>query len=63
MLMLPPAPLLEVAADMVMSSDIVRFWLWMLISPALPVPSVSTVILPLPWMFMFSVATRLMLPP
>ena len=63
MLMLPPCPLSEVVADMVMSSDIVRFWVWIFISPALPVPSVSTVILPLPWMFMFSGAVISIFPP
>mgnify|MGYP001148671788 CR=1 FL=1 len=61
--MLPPSPLLDVDADMVMSSAIVRFlvltWSW----PALPVPSVSTVILPFPIMFMVSGANKLMLPP
>ena len=62
-LILPPAPLLEVAAEMSIPSAIVRFWVWMFISPALPVPSVSTVILPLPWMLMFSGAVILMLPP
>ena len=61
--MLPPSPLLDVDADMVMSSAIVRFlvltWSW----PALPVPSVSTVILPFPVMFMVFGANKLMLPP
>ena len=61
--MLPPSPLLDVDADMVMSSAIVRFlvltWSW----PALPVPSVSTVILPFPVMFMVSGANKLMWPP
>ena len=61
--MWPPSPLLDVDADMVMSSAIVRFfvltWSW----PALPLPSVSTVILPFPVMFMVSGANKLMWPP
>ena len=61
--MLPPSPLSEVAAEIVMFSAIVRLGVWMLISPALPVPWVSTVILPPPVMFTFSGAVINMLPP
>ena len=42
--MWPPSPLLDVDADMVMSSAIVRFLVLTWSRPALPVPSVSTVI-------------------
>ena len=61
--MIPPFPLLDVDADMVVFSDMVRFLVSMLIVPAFPVPVVSTVILPSPAIFMFSGAKRLMLPP
>ena len=44
MLMSPPSPSLEVAADMVVPSAMVRFLVSMLMIPASPVPWVSTVI-------------------
>ena len=63
MLMLPPFPLSDVDADMVVFSAIVRFSVSMLIVPASPLPVVSTVILPSPVMLMFSGANMLMSPP
>ena len=61
--MLPPSPVSDVAADIVVFSAMVRFSVSMLMMPALPAPSVSTVILPSPEIFMFSGANILMLPP
>ena len=61
--MLPPSPLSDVAADIVVLSAIVRFSVWMLMMPAFPAPSVSTVILPSPEIFISSGANILMLPP
>ena len=61
--MLPPAPLLDVVAEIVVPSAIVKFWVSMLMMPAFPVPWVSTVICPSPVMFIVSGANKLMLPP
>ena len=63
MLILPPSPVLEVAAEIVVFSAMVRFWVSMLMIPALPAPVVSTVILPSPVMSIVSGANMLMLPP
>ena len=63
MLMLPPFPLSDVDAEMVVFSAIVRFLVSMLMVPALPLPSVSTEIKPSPEMSMFSGALMSMLPP
>ena len=61
--MLPAAPALLVSAEMAIPSVRVRFWASILISPALPVPVVSTEIFPSPVISMFSGANILMLPP
>ena len=61
--MLPPAVPSNVVADMVMFPAMVRFSVSMLIIPALPLPILSTVILPGPEMLIFSGANMLMLPP
>ena len=61
--MLPPSPVLDVAADIVVFSAMVRFAVSMLMVPALPEPVVSTVILPSPEMLMFSGANIFILPP
>ena len=50
-------------ADIATLSDRVRFWVSILIAPALPCSVVSTDILPSPLMLMFSGANMLMLPP
>jgi len=59
----PPFPLSDVDADIFVFSAIVRFSVSMLIMPASPLPSLSTVIRPSPVIFMFSGANILMSPP
>ena len=61
----PPFPLSDVDADIFVFSAIVRFSVSMLIMPASPLPSLSTVIRPSPSpvIFMFSGANILMSPP
>ena len=53
-MILPPSPLSDVDADIVVFSAIVRFSVWMSIVPALPLPVVSTEIFPSPEMLIFS---------
>ncbi len=61
--MVPPSPLSDVDADMVVFSAIVRFSVSILMVPASPLPVLSTEIKPSPEISMFSGALMLMLPP
>ena len=56
-----PSPVVDAVIDT--PSDVVRFWVSMLIMPALPILFVVTLISPLPEIVIFSGADMSMLPP